>query len=74
MKNCYVSEFTLFMNQYLAEHPQVVEDQERGWNIYWNRKVDQAALEKARQDSVPDDGYGFHPAYWYVKPPPVKGS
>lgn len=45
MKTDYVSEFTLFINQYLAEHPEVVEDQKRGRDIYWNPKVDQEALK-----------------------------
>lgn len=44
MKTGYVSEFTFFINQYLAEHPEVADDQKRGWNIYWNPKVDQEAL------------------------------
>ncbi|MEO6145860.1 MAG: DUF3460 family protein [Sulfuriferula sp.] len=66
MKSGYISDFTLFMNHYLAVHPEVVEDQKRGWNMFWNRKVDLAALEKAREDYAPDDGYGFHPADWGV--------
>jgi len=60
MKDGYVSEFTLFINQYLADHPEVVEDQKRGWDIFWNKKVDFGALEEAQQDAVPDDGYGSY--------------
>ncbi|WP_124705728.1 DUF3460 family protein [Sulfuriferula multivorans] len=30
MKSDDVSEFTLFMSQYLAKHPEVVDDQKRG--------------------------------------------
>jgi len=71
MKTGYVSEFTQFMNQYLAKHPEVVEDQKRGWGIFWDRKVDRAAIKKAEEDSVPDDSYGFYPADWRgVQPPP----
>ncbi len=33
-----VFEFTAFMDQYLKVHPEVVRDQQRGWNIYWNPK------------------------------------
>lgn len=36
MDKAYVSEFTLFMDKYLKEHPEVVKDQQRGWAIYWN--------------------------------------
>jgi hypothetical protein len=38
MDKHYVSEFTVFMDEYLKEHPEVVKDQEQGWNIYWNPK------------------------------------
>lgn len=62
MKTRYVSEYTLFIKQYLAEHPEVVEDQKRGWSIWWERKADFDAIKKANEDSVPDDSYGFHPA------------
>ncbi|MDT3737568.1 MAG: DUF3460 family protein [Denitratisoma sp.] len=60
MDRHYVSEFTHFIDGYLAEHPEVVRDQKLGWNIYWDHRVDFQALEEARKDSVPDDGYGFH--------------
>ncbi len=72
MKTEYVSEYTLFINRYLAEHPEVVEDQKRGWNIWWDRKVDFASIKEANENFVPDDGYGFHPDDWRVKSPPMK--
>lgn len=58
MSQAYVSEFTQFMQQYLAEHPEVVEDQRYGRQIYWDRQVDFAAQENASRDSVPADGHG----------------
>ncbi|HYP67378.1 MAG TPA: DUF3460 family protein [Thiobacillaceae bacterium] len=61
MEKSYVSEFTVFMNHYLEEHPEVVEDQQRGWNIYWNHEVDFEELKEAEEDRVPDDSYGFNP-------------
>jgi len=30
MNKSYVSEFAVFMNQFLAEHPEAVEEQRRG--------------------------------------------
>lgn len=60
----YVSEFTVFMNRYLADHPEVVDDQRRGWNIFWDRNVDQAALQATEKASVPDDHYGYYPDDW----------
>ncbi|MFZ1576254.1 MAG: DUF3460 family protein [Chromatiaceae bacterium] len=29
-------EFTGFMEQFLRDHPEVVEDQQHDWDIYWN--------------------------------------
>ena len=29
-------EFMEFIDAYLNAHPEVVEDQKRGWDIYWN--------------------------------------
>jgi hypothetical protein len=41
MDKHYVSEFMVFIDAYLKEHPEVVKDQEQIWNIYWNpKKVD----------------------------------
>ena len=61
MEKGYVSEFTVFMNRYLQEHPEVVEDQQRGWNIYWNHAVDFKELKDVEEDREPDDSYGFNP-------------
>ena len=61
MEKSYVSEFTVFMSRYLQEHPEVVEDQQRGWNIYWNHAVDFEELKQVKEDRAPDDSYGFNP-------------
>jgi len=47
----YVSEFTQFIDTFLKEHPDVVEDQHTGWNIFWDHDVDFDALSRA--DGVP---------------------
>lgn len=59
----YVSEFAMFMDAYLKEHPEVVADQHVGRAIYWDKHVDLAELERAEKDSVPVDGY-----YYFAKP------
>ncbi|HEX6734313.1 MAG TPA: DUF3460 family protein [Azonexus sp.] len=64
MDRAYVSEFTRFIDDFLHEHPEAVRDRKTGFRIYWDKRVDLAAEEKARQDSVPDDGYGFHGPAW----------
>lgn len=64
MNRHYVSEFTHFIDDFLEKHPEVVRDQKIGRSIYWDKHVDLADLEKARQDSVPEDGYGFYSGAW----------
>jgi Protein of unknown function (DUF3460) len=60
----YVSEFTGYINHYLEEHPEIEGDQRRGRMLYWEKKVDFSAQEKAEQDKVPEDGYGFYSSAW----------
>lgn len=64
MDRGYVSEFTQFMDHYLVDHPEVAADKRTGFRLYWDKRLDFKALAQAEQDSVPDDGYGFHPAEW----------
>lgn len=48
-------EFTLFMESYLQEHPEVVEDQQRGWDIFWNPQLSpQGRQDKGWGDEEPD--------------------
>lgn len=59
MDKHYVSEFTNFMNHYLEEHPEVVEEQMRGYNFFFNPEIDREELGNADEGSIPDDHYGF---------------
>lgn len=62
----YVSEFTRFMNEFLAQHPDIIADQYRGRAIYWDKgHVDIAEEEKAVRDSVAVDSY-----FYFGKPAP----
>jgi hypothetical protein len=58
--NEYVSEFDAFFGKLLDEHPELVEDQRRGWNIWWDHKVDLEAERLARTDAVPTPAYYYH--------------
>lgn len=60
----YVSEYTHFIDQFLAEHPEALVDQHDGRLLYWDRKIDLADLNKAEQDRVEADGYGFYSTAW----------
>lgn len=55
----YVSEFEQFLDSYKHSHPDVEEDQQRGWYIWWDHSVDLAELERARRDKVPTAPYYY---------------
>ncbi len=54
----YVSEFTRFLNDFIAKHPEVPEDQMRGWYLLWDHNdVDLAEMKRVQSDSVPFKSY-----------------
>ena len=55
----YVSEFDQFLDAYLAGHPSVVPDQQKGWYLLWDHKVDLRELDRERQDAVPVRSYSY---------------
>jgi hypothetical protein len=60
-KGGYISEFEQYMEAFMDEHPEVVEDQRKGWYIFWDTNVDFDALEKAKKDRVPTPGGYYYP-------------
>lgn len=52
-KEGYVSEFTQFMQQLLLHHPEIIEDQHRGWALYWEADgradTDLGKVQKAQE-------------------------
>lgn len=59
MSGGYVSEFEQFMDGFLAQRPDVEEDRQRAWYIWWDHRVDLDELEKQRQDTVPEKPYHY---------------
>lgn len=55
----YVSEFDQFLDTFLAQHPEIKEDRQRGWYIWWDHRVDLDELDKQRANSVPVKSYGY---------------
>jgi hypothetical protein len=55
----YVSEFSQFLDSFLELHPEVPEDQRRGWYIWWDKDVDLKEEELEKSDSVPTPGYYY---------------
>ncbi|MFZ5523356.1 MAG: DUF3460 family protein [Pseudomonadota bacterium] len=64
MDKAYVSDFTKFIDQYLDEHPEVVEEQKQGWASFWQLKAEIRAPEISKDDIAADDGYGFAWSAW----------
>lgn len=55
----YVSEFDQFLHGFLEQHPEVEEDRQRGWYIWWDHRVDLDELDKQRKESVPAKPYTY---------------
>lgn len=55
----YVSDFDQFMRGFLAEHPEVEEDRQHGWYIWWDHRLDLAELDKLRESEVPAKPYRY---------------
>jgi|GEM_PF-3960569 len=51
-KDGYISEFTLFINELLAEHPEIVEDQCLGWRMYWDRQADLDEMRRTGEENL----------------------
>lgn len=61
MDRTYVSEFTRFMDSFLVEHPEVLDDQHRRWHILWERADGPATESLDREDRIPLEGSQFTP-------------
>ncbi len=55
----YESEFTSFMREMLARHPEWVAEQDSGRALLWDRKVDLAEQEAFRAANVPQHAYPY---------------
>ena len=59
MNRAYVSDFEIFMNQFLKEHPEVVEARMRGYRSFWEVKIEPANANVSKENIVRDEHYGF---------------
>ena len=55
----YISEFDDFLHRYLDQHPEVVEDRQRGWYIWWDHRVDLDELDMQRKNTVQEPPYHY---------------
>jgi len=54
-----VSDFTEFLHNYMTHRPYIEKDQQYGWYMLWDKHVDQNAIAKERQDTVPVKSYYY---------------
>lgn len=57
----YVSDFTLFIRDYLDKNPEVAKGQQEGRNLLWDKQVDLTAQRAAEQDRVKLKPYAYQP-------------
>jgi hypothetical protein len=55
----YISEFEQFLNSYMAGHPGLERDQQRGWYIWWDHRVNLDDEARVRTDTVPVHSYYY---------------
>jgi hypothetical protein len=55
----YVSDFEGYLDQFKQQHPHVEQDQQRGWDIWWDHRPLQEELTVRRADAVPVRGYQY---------------
>lgn len=55
----YESEHTKFMREWLAKHPEQIEEQKKGRALWWDKPQDPDAAQRARQSAVPPKAYYY---------------
>ena len=48
-----------FLAKLLRERPDIVEDRQRGWYIWWDHRVDLDELDKQHKDEIPAKPYQY---------------
>jgi hypothetical protein len=51
MNGDFDTEFFRFLNKFLAEHPDVIEDQRQEWDHLWNTWRDDAPRDEVEEDA-----------------------
>jgi hypothetical protein len=55
----YTSEFERFMDSFMARHPDVRADQQRGWYIWWDHRLDLDEQKRADADAITVKPYPY---------------
>ena len=59
MDSAYVSEFTRFMNDWLAAHPEELEVRAKGIALWWDKPQDPAVQQTNRESKVAQKPYPY---------------
>ncbi|GHT82449.1 hypothetical protein AGMMS49960_17040 [Betaproteobacteria bacterium] len=49
----YVSEYTQFMQEWLAQHPAERDERQKGFALWWDRPQDADTLRRRAESRVP---------------------
>jgi len=55
----YESEHTQFMRQYMAEHPEQVEEQKKGRALWWDKPQDLQTNRDNAESKIPQKSYYY---------------
>ena len=55
----YESDHTKFMREWLAKHPEQIEEQKKGRALWWDKPQDLEAQERDEQSKVPQKAYYY---------------
>lgn len=59
----YESEHTKFMREWLENHPEEVEEQQKGRALWWDKPQDVERARRYRKASVPTKPYYYDPTH-----------
>jgi hypothetical protein len=57
----YVSEATRFIREFLAKHPQIVEQQKKNRATWWDKPQDLETWQERNEAAVPLPSYAYFP-------------
>jgi hypothetical protein len=60
----YESDLTKFMREFLAQHPEQVEEQIKGRALWWDKPQDLERQARDRESRVPQRAYYYQTDDW----------
>ena len=62
------------MREWLAQHPQEVDEQRRGRALWWDKPQDPETLKRYKQAAVPVKPYYYDPDHATLRAPSRRSS